>query len=678
MMKHISTRSLLWCATALSTCTSSKDAQAQDSEYGARAEVIAPIAATNTEDATASGTTVDLRERIQTLEELSEAVIDAPGVLVSSVGGEGGFSGLMLRGSELGHTTVLLGVLPLNTPDTGPFDFSTVPIAAFDEFEVYRGGAPAWYNEGAIGGVVRLVPASADSTRAQATLGGGSFGLWEARGTASYASSQGLRPELFGHVRYRHATNDYAYEDDGQTGYEAGDNTGMQQENAELSAGDAFLHGGLDALGGRVSFVALGHLRDQGVPGPMAAPTTHVNRKLSRAILGLAYERSDLDSDGESKYRLQFALSGVHQINQVRDLYAELGTSKYVDSNDLWRRGSLRVGASYRLLPFLEPIIVLSGTADAYDPENNVAISLPTRPSNRYTGAATLETRLFGRIWGMRAELRPSVRLVSAKTSITTTANRQVSTESLNDFFQTWRVAAALEPVANLTLATSFATGLRLPSISELFGDRVYQEPNTDLKPERSTTVDVSATWRSRLGALRNTLEVRGYHLDIEDLIRFQRTAQYTVRPGNVATASVLGSEVGLNSTYERYAELTAVVNVMTTENFNGKALPFRRPLSVLVRPTGHIFYTAQDRISLFSQLEHQSYYHTSDSNLAPAPARTLLSAGVSVTMFSELVQVSGRLDNITNAYQFDYLSRLLPRRAFKLSVSVQTEKLYN
>src|SRR5205814_667095 len=80
------------------------------------------------------------------------------------------------------------------------------------------------------------------------------------------------------------ADNDYAYLDDGQTRFDSSDDRTLHQRNAQVNAGDGLVHAGVDALGGRLSFLLAGDGRTEGVPGLLARPTAEAHRLLVRVL----------------------------------------------------------------------------------------------------------------------------------------------------------------------------------------------------------------------------------------------------------------------------------------------------------------------------------------------------------------------------------------------------------
>lgn len=669
-------RTLVFIGSCFACLAQSVHARAQDAaaelSYGAHARISAPVAATSREDASASGTTLEVETRVSALESVAEVIADAPGARIESTGGLGSFSGVALRGAGLAHTSVLLGDIPLNSPDTGAFDLSIVPLEALEAVEIYRGGAPVWWSDGAIGGLVRLVPRRAEQRFLQARAGAGSFGRFELSGLSSLVLDHG---SLLSVISYARADNDYGYPDDNQTRFRSDDDTTLYQQNAEIDAGNGLMHASVDVLGGRLDLVATGHGRIEGVPGPLAAPTDHVSRKLVRVLGALAFTREAQASDGTRTYRVQALASASHQKNQLTDLDGELGLTRATASDDDWSRAYGRLAGSVALTSFLEPTLVLSAARDDYRPENALAFSTPVRPSGRSTQALAFEARVHGALGDVQLELRPSVRgqWTQASIWVSSDAIELRHREQRDDALATYRIAGLVAPVPALALSASFSTGARVPSILELFGDRVSQVANVELKPERSRTADVSAVLKGRAGIARGSVELRGFVLFIDDLINYVRTSQYAVRAENVERAEILGAELGVNGALGRHFALYASATALRTRNQFDREVPLRPPLLAQARPEVSLFPSFADRIALFAEIEHTSFMYLDPTNRTLLEERTLLSAGGLVELFSERLTLSARVQNLTDQAATDVLSRPLPGTQVLFSASGQS-----
>ncbi len=223
----------LGLCTLISVAALTAPASAQ---FGATAKVARPIPATNSLDATAAGSEVLVRDRIvaQTTDQL---LLESAGTRVVTEGAAGSPFCVRLRGVACDQAAVMLGDVPISGPDTGSFDLSLVPLEAIEGFEVFRGGTPAWLNEGAIGGVLRFRPRKYEETEVGARLTGGSFGYW--RGNVFGAASS-EKVSFFGTAGGAGARNDYPYLDDNATLFDPTDDVERRRQNADFLEGFGF------------------------------------------------------------------------------------------------------------------------------------------------------------------------------------------------------------------------------------------------------------------------------------------------------------------------------------------------------------------------------------------------------------------------------------------------------
>ncbi|MCG8554722.1 MAG: TonB-dependent receptor [Proteobacteria bacterium] len=631
----------------------------------------APIAARHERDPTSSGTVVVVEDHTPTAGQVADVIARVPGARVRTTGGFGSFSSLALRGAEFGHTTVLFGMAPLNTPDTGAFDLSTLPLSALGSVEIYRGGAPVWLGGGAIGGLVRFVPRPGSDRLARVDAGLGSFGLRQLLGTAAVAGSGSTRPSLLWHVGVSGARNDYPYVDDGQTRFVTADDVELRQRNGQVAAGHGLVHAALGALGGRVELTLAGFGRASGIPGPLAAPTLRIRQQLLRTLGSLSYERETLDRLGQRESRFQLVVAAAHQTNRFTDRFAELGTSKTVASNDRWLHGYVRAAASLRLASFLEVTGIGSFAREGLDPHDALAFLAPPRPSRRNVEIVALETRWLGRVAGKRVELRPSMRLQWSQAAIEARTSFTHSRRQARVFAPTFRLGAVVELGPGMALASSAATGKRIPSVFELFGDRVFQEPNPSLVPERSRSLDAGLSVRSRVLGLFASAEARVFATWLRDLIRFRRTAQFTVRPGNVAQARILGTELGASAEGPVFALVGSLTAMRSTNSF-GKELPFRPPLQLHLRPELRLLAGKQPALAVFGELSHVSFVYLDDANRTHLDGRSFVDAGLRCGILRGRLVMSARVKNLFDARAMDMLSRPLPGRQFLVSVTIE------
>lgn len=641
-------------------------------EYGASATVKrASIVASHPEDPSASGTSLAVDERVSVPRSLADVVREAPGARVQSTGGLGAFSSLSLRGADGDEAMVMLDEIPLVTADGGPFDLSLFPPELFERVDVFRGGAPVWLGSGAIAGVLRLVPRrSPRFGRVQAGAGGGSFGLWQAQAGAA-VDNQELR--LSSYAVVRSTRGDYPYFDDKTTLYDPTDDEELTRKNADLTDANGVVDLSLPAWGGRFHVVLLGHERTGGFPGPASSPTPNIRRQSARLLGGVSYERRA--GGGRSpRRRFQALVSGGYNLDRYSDLYGELGTSRRWETDDQAYRLFTRLGSTVRLVRWLESTFVGSYAFDFYDRENALAFPKPA-PSSRHTLAGALELTARS-TWGpVLFELRPSARIEGSFTDLHADAGLSGALpDTARVLAPTARMGAAMEPVRGLALSGSVATGQRLPSMFELFGDRGLVLPAPELRPVKSVTYDGGVTYRFPWSSVRGNLEVRGFRKERRDAIAVARTAQWQVRHRNISSVEQRGLEAGLSLALSEYASLVGAATLLKTETALGKRLPLRPQWTLFARPEARLplSSTVLSELSVGSELSYRSFVYADDANLAPVSECFTTAFTMAALFFRGRVRLSGRMDDALDVRCHDVVGYPLPGRSLFFMVSVQ------
>ncbi|MFN6961689.1 MAG: TonB-dependent receptor domain-containing protein, partial [Rhodocyclaceae bacterium] len=118
-----------------------------------------------------------------------------PGLQIVTNGGIGKSASLLTRGTNAGHTLLLVDGVPLGSATLGQPSFHNLPLSQIERIEILRGPASSLYGSDAIGGVVQIfTKKGAGPLKPEAFAGYGSFGTSElmagisgGTGTVSYS-----------------------------------------------------------------------------------------------------------------------------------------------------------------------------------------------------------------------------------------------------------------------------------------------------------------------------------------------------------------------------------------------------------------------------------------------------------------------------------------------------------
>jgi iron complex outermembrane receptor protein len=620
--------------------------------------------ATNSLDPTAAGSEVRVHDRImaQTPEQLLQ---ESAGTRVVSQGGTAGFFCLRLRGVACDQIAVMLADVPISNPDTGSFDLSLVPLEALDGFEVYRGGSPAWLNEGAVGGVLRLLPRTYEENEVGARATASSFGSWRAN---LFGAASGRKVRAFGTAGAAGAQNDFPYLDDGGTRFDSTDDVERRRQNADFVEGFGFANLVADTSeSSRLDLVFLGVGRDRGEPGPGSSPALQAGAKTTRLIGSASWLQRKA---GPHPYRLQLAANYDYGRTRFIDELNEIGLGGPQRTDDRTHAIFGRVAGSVEALPWLEITAIGSVRYQAFDPEDELS-PIPQPGSDRLSAAGTLETRFFGEMGRVRMELRPSVRLGWSRATMGQTSLPAESEAS--GLLPTYRLGTALAPLEWLAFRASISSGVKLPSILQLFGNGGTIVANPRLVPERSLAYDGAVTARGHAGVVSGYASLGAFSTSVEEMIRFRRTSQFTVIAENIDEGLNRGVEAELSGSVTDHGLLRAEMTwTRAIDRATGNQVPGQPEWVAFVQPEAHSG-TLSKRVSDimgFFQVSYIGESYADPANLVEIRARTVLATGLGADMFESRLGLSFRVDDLLDVRGDDLLGFPLAGRRYTARLS--------
>jgi vitamin B12 transporter len=457
--------------------------------------------------AVGSAVTIISREELEQRQVrlVSDALRSVPGVSVNRNGGAGGLTQVRIRGSEANQTLVLIDGIEVNDPAGGSeFNFAHLLVQDIERIEVLRGPQSALYGSDAIGGVVNIVSRKGEGpTRGSAYAEGGTRAT--AAGGASlsgsservdyFFSAAGLRTDGFSAgSEWRGNTEKDGYENFGgfaKLGFQALDNlrfdfVGRGMDYYAESDDEAFGSGAYDFL----------------------------NDVSGKQAFGRAQAKLDL-FDGKWQQIL-----GASQLNHLYDFF-------YFDKSFPTKYDGEKTKFDYRSNLFLT-----SGT----DFDHTLSFVAEHEIDSAWSeGFSSFDEEVEQT--GIAGEYK-----FAAWDSLFLTGSLR---HDFNEGFEdatTYRLSAAyLVQETGTKFRTSYGTGVKNPSLFELYGRTPTFVPNPNLSPESAEGWDVGVDQALLDGRLN--IDATYFDQRITDLIQTQGNTVVNL-PGE---SKIHGVELGVS-----------------------------------------------------------------------------------------------------------------------------------
>jgi vitamin B12 transporter len=499
--------------------------------------VVTPTRAPQTVDETLSSVTVIEREEIERLQpqQFTDLLRGRAGIGVAESGPFGKLSSVFMRGSNSGHTLLLVDGVRMGSATTGSASWQYLPPSEIERIEIVRGPRTSIYGSDAIGGVIQVFTRQGleGPPRVNAFVGAGSFdtrefGAGVAGGTrdtryslsASHFDTDGI--DVLTDVG-----------DDHRDGY---DNTSLSGTLSHRLSNGAELFGSLLYSRGTTEFDADEYdSATFAVVGPYApAENDYVHAALRAGIRGFVTPR----------WQSQLA---VAQSRDELDSF-EGGTLADRVAHFDTRRDLIDWQNTVRLPG---PWTWVAGV-DAY--EDHVDASTAFAEDSRYNvGVYSVLQGALG-----HNDLEASLRFDDNEQFGNKTTGQLGWGRRLSD---AWRVRA------------SAGTAFNAPSFNDLYFPGFS---NPDLEPEESRSVELGARYASGAWFLDAAL----FQTEIDDLIAFDMT---TFSPQNINEARIRGLEVEIGYQAGDWSSRTSLTALEAEDRATGKELPRRSPFSARV-----------------------------------------------------------------------------------------------
>lgn len=497
----------------------------------AEAPLTITITGTRTEQplahATAATTVVTAAdiERTQA-QSVSELLNGLTGVDVASSGGAGKVTSLYLRGSNSGHTLLLIDGVRVGSATLGAPAWQNLPLGVIDRIEIVRGPQSGLYGSDAIGGVVQIFTKK----------GEGEPRAW---GSAALGSPQGV---------------------DALLGY------GGRVDDTRFS-------------------LALGHYDTEGfnatTPENFGYNPDRDGYHNTFGHLSVTREFAPGQSFGVTLLRAQGnnAYDGFPPEAKVDGDFVQQVVSIQADNrlNDVWRMKTLVGQSQDRAEEFVDDFSIaeFNTRRDQFTWQHDLSLG---RDHTLSLGYDYQKERVSGTsVQDYSQRTRDDNALFVSDTLRLGDVDLQASLRS-DDYddlgrHNTGRFGAGWQFTPSSRLTASYGTGYKAPSFNDLYyPDTPFAVGNPDLRPESSRSWDlgfeqtfVGVQWRAAL-----------FHSRVEDLINWAPDANFKFRPDNVDRARLRGVELGASAHLDGW-QLALNLDLLDAEDARtGRALPNR------------------------------------------------------------------------------------------------------
>lgn len=529
---------------------------------------------------------------------VSDLLRSLPGIAVSQSGSGGGLTQIRVRGAEANQVLILIDGVEVANPSTGEFDLSGLRAQDIVKIEVLRGEQSALYGSDAVGGVISIVTRAGETTEQwHANVEAGSRGTAQGQ-ISAVIPIKGAALSVNGNL-----FTTEGYDVSGLGGEKDGSKS--QSINIGLNA----VNLGPIRLDGKYEFSELNTAFDSDSPfdGRLDNTDDETERTRRSARVDARFKTGPVDHK----------ISGGFNETDTDTVGGFSSRSIGERSNVSWIAGidtnvhALSVlGEMERETYRIEP----NTTEPGAEPENDMA-------------AVAVDYRF-------------------TKNDVVLSASAR---HDVNDLFQdatTWRLGAGYGFAWNGRVRASVGTGVKNPSLIELFGFFPGSNftGNPDLKPE--TSVGVSAGYEQNIGNFSGSVDL--FYSELEDEIITQflpPTFAQTV--ANLTTTSTRQG-IELEARYTRGdVTLNGAATFLQSEQ-NGIS-EIRRPD---VTASASVAWEATDALQLSAQVDHTGSQLDTDfatfSDIS-LDAFTLVGARAQFAL-SDRVSVSLRGENLLNA----------------------------
>lgn len=572
-------------------------------------------------NATGSAITVITEQNLRDSQQvyIADVLRTVPSVAVSQNGGAGKFTQVRMRGSEADHVLLIVDGIEINPGSGSSVNFAHFLTADVERVEILRGAQSALWGSDAIGGVIAITTRRGRSgeSRASVTMQEGSFNSSQYSATVS----GGNRTTTYALNVSRVTTDGFSSADDDAFTYTLPDGTEVTQGGSGVED-DAYNN---RTIGGTLRHkfsekfsidVALRQINyDVSFDGFSGGDGVVDNTVSGTSSEGL-YAQSTLNYlqlDGRLQHRLKIVDTNLDN----------LSTSTFGTSTARAKKRQYAYQLDYSFPQVSESTSSHSVTIGVEYEENSNDSSFSSFNENR-SASGIVEYR-----FDFNDRLHAAIAYRHDKNKIF--QNTNVGHASLS-----YKINPALR------FHSSIGTGIKNPTLRQLFGSRVDYPGNSELQSEKSNSVDAGIQWQI---SNMQTLDATVFELRIEDQIIGSGNTSINI-DGKTKTT---GLELTYQGDFGDHWSLITNLTLQKGEDADGNDL-VRRAEKIASASVTHNSFSSKLRntLSVNYNGSQTDYYFDASFNRFPVKvdAYTVVNWAVSYQMNTN-VALTGRVENL-------------------------------
>jgi iron complex outermembrane receptor protein len=598
------------------------------------------------------------------LTSLADVLSQQPGIFVRSMGGEGSFSLLTVRGSSSKQVAVYVDDILINGADGQSVDLSQFALSSIASIKIYPGRQPISFSGQGAAGAIYITTRKASAIR-HFEHKIGSYGFRSTALSNGWKSAQG---SAFIGLETRRAENDYDLRNDNGTAYNEYDDRIEPRRNQQTRRDSLNLALSRHQLptGYRSSLNLAAVDQRQQVPNRLN--DIHNNAYFDHNRQSLSLKLEQLPARHTAQWISEYSLQWLKTDDAFRDVDSKVGLDGQ-DNQYLSRRIKFQQQLKGRL-PAINATLT-SVVALSRENYTNIqrlgSLSFAEDREKFRSDEFNLGLELLHPLPQLGLSLSPQLRFLQRE-------NRDFQAGQ-NQQQQALSLQISFTQETDDAIWTGFAGRFhRYPGFSELYANHGFSVGNDELKKESVTSLTLGFDTRpdARRGA-RVKISSEVFVRDSRDLIVISYDARGVGHYDNISRAFIAGLEFKASSLPSARAQwevayaLTGSTTRSEISSYDGRQTP-NTPLHEL-----NLFFS--DRLPWLAavryrfHLEYTQGAYYDRANLLPVTERIQLDSGLEYRSSDWKLNLS--VNNLGNRVNEAFNGFPGPGRTYQLSLSV-------